>query len=146
MFVFNDAESFVVARSYKLGEADGGSDGGRTLPVLKKSALDCSDGKCDTPNQCETAEDCDANEYCTSLHVCKNLCERGKTYEGVVCANLPKTPSCAIETSGHDLVLRLYGDVVRTGLEMFDAGCSLSMRNVPCGRKMQLSRRQSFKR
>ena len=31
MFVFNDAESFVVARSYKLGEADGGSDGGRTL-------------------------------------------------------------------------------------------------------------------
>lgn len=39
MFVFNDAESFVVARSYKLGEADGGSDGGRTLPVLKKSAL-----------------------------------------------------------------------------------------------------------
>ncbi len=101
MFVFNDAESFVVARSYKLGEADGGSDGGRTLPVLKKSALDCGDGKCDTPNQCETAEDCDVNEYCTSLHVCKNLCERGKTYEGVVCANLPKTPSCAIETSGH---------------------------------------------
>ena len=99
--VFNDAESFVVARSYKLGEASGGSDGGQALLGAKKPTPVCEGDECKTPDKCETAADCEANEYCTSLHVCKNLCERGKTYEGVVCANLPKTPSCAIETSGH---------------------------------------------
>ena len=99
--VFNDAESFVVARSYKLGEAAGGSDGGQRLLGAKKPMQICDGDECKTPDKCETAADCEANEYCTSLHVCKNLCERGKTYEGVVCANLPKTPSCAIETSGH---------------------------------------------
>ena len=99
--VFNVSESFVVARSYKLGDGQGALDIAPTIPAQQKETPTCKGDDCDIPGHCDTAADCDQNEYCTTLHVCKNLCEKGKTYDGVVCETLPTTPSCAIETSGH---------------------------------------------
>ena len=95
----NDSESFVIARSVKLGDTGiSVSPGGGT--GTKKLSCTADDPDCKGPIICKKDTQCPAGQYC-KLGFCKPLCDEGKTTKGVKCADIPRTPNCTIKDGGH---------------------------------------------
>ncbi len=102
--ILNDAESFVVARSFKLGNEDSGVASTTNTHVGSNTAQKCVGDNCDEVRGCKTDADCDADQYCAKLDkksdtgVCKTLCEGGKDKNGNKCsAGDSSTPECGYD-------------------------------------------------
>ena len=101
-YTLNDADAFVVARSFKLGDEDSNVRPANTH-IDSNTAQKCIGDNCDEVKHCANDSQCDKDQYCAKVSsgassgVCKVLCESGKTRDGTKCANEATTPLCGYD-------------------------------------------------